>query len=170
MRVASDGYDARRSVIMPALPLLTAGLSRATGLPVPVAGLILCNLAGALCLVLLALYARHFLPLARARQSVWMLALLPSSFYLNCFYTEPLFMAGGLACALAALRGRLTQAGGFAALVALTRNLGLGILALILDAIRRARRGAVSKDFALLDRSLASPGLALGRAGPFYEV
>lgn len=133
-RLSAEGYTLRTSVILPALPLTVSGLAVLTGLPVWAVGLAVCNLAGVLSFVLIARLALHFFESVRARQVVWSLALFPTSFYLNCFYTEPLFLALTLGCTLCCLSGRLWGASLLAAAAAVTRNLGIGLELVVLAA------------------------------------
>lgn len=159
-RLSAEGYTLRSSVILPALPLTVSGLAGLTGLPVWWVGLAVCNLAGTLSFLLLACLALHFFDAARARQVLWSLALFPTSFYLNCFYTEPLFLVLTLGCILCCLTERFIEAGLLAAAATLTRNLGIGLeLVLLASILPRLKQNPQSLSLWLV---LACTPLALG--------
>lgn len=140
-RMSAEGYALRTSVMMPVLPVTAGVLAGWTGLPVWVPGLIVCNLAGGVGFLLMARLALRFFETGQARQVVWSLALFPTSFYLHCFYTEPLFLALTLGCILSGMADRPLPAGLLAAAAALTRNLGIGLelflLALFLPPLKQ---------------------------------
>ncbi|MEJ1929087.1 hypothetical protein WDZ92_02275 [Nostoc sp. NIES-2111] len=172
-RMSAEGYTLRTSVILPALPLTISGLAGLTGIPVWVVGLAACNLAGALSFVLMARLALHFFEPVRARRVVWSLALFPTSFYLNSFYTEPFFMAVMLGCILCCLSDRFVEAGLLAAAATLTRNLGIGLeLVLLAATLPRLQQNPLSirLGFALICAPLALGAFCLFQQARFGDA
>ena len=172
-RMSAEGYTLRTSVILPALPLKISGLAGLTGLPVWVVGLAVCNLTGALSFVLMARLALHFFEPVRAQRVVWSLALFPTSFYLNCFYTEPLFMALALGCILFCLTDRFIKAGLLAAAATLTRNLGIGLeLVLLAATLPRLQQNprSLRLGFALICAPLALGAFCLFQQARFGDA
>lgn len=172
-RMSAEGYTLRTSVILPALPLTVSGLAGLTGLPVWVVGLAVCNLAGALSFLLMGRLALHVFEPVRARRVVWSLALFPTSFYLNCFYTEPFFLALVLGCILCCLTERLIEAGLLAVAATLTRNLGIGLeLVLLAAALPRLQQNPLSLrlGFALVCAPMALGAFCLFQHARFGDA
>lgn len=92
-------------------------------------GVVVSNLLLRGALVMLReLVATSFLDRAAARRTVLYLLVFPTSFFLSCFYTESAFLFLSVAVFYAASRQAWLRAGIVAALVTLTRPLGVAIV------------------------------------------
>lgn len=122
--VAAHGYSEKSVVFFPALVFLirlVAGL----GFDHAVAGLLVCNLFAVLSFAAMAAAFRQDFPAPQADRALLAYAVMPTSVFLNSVYTEPLFITFALLSVYFARRHRWWPAGVFAALAALTRNLGV---------------------------------------------
>lgn len=114
-------------VFFPAFPLLSAGLARLTGLPMFAAMVLLSNTCFLAALVLIRRFARAEFDQRTADISVALICVVPGSYVFSSAYTESLFLLGLVACLLQLKAGRWMAAGAAAALVVLTRNVGMGL-------------------------------------------
>lgn len=122
--IAVQGYDERSVVFFPALVLLIRGLA-VLGFDYATAGLVGCNVFAFVSFVAMyAAFAVDFSP-RLATRALFVYAVMPTSFFLNSIYTEPLFISFALACVFFARQTRWWPAGVCAALATLTRNLGV---------------------------------------------
>ncbi len=128
--IAVQGYDEKSVVFFPVLVVLIRAVS-GLGLSHAVAGLLVCNLfAGLSFAVMQAAFRRDF-PAPLADRALLVYAVMPTSFFLNSVYTEPLFLTFSLMCVYYARRRIWWPAGSCAALAALTRNLGVCLFFLV---------------------------------------
>jgi Predicted integral membrane protein len=111
-------------VFFPALVLLIRCLA-GLGVDYAIAGLIICNAFAFLSFVAMYAAFRHDFSPQIADRALLAYAVMPTSFFLNSVYTEPLFICFALACLYFARQNHWWPAGVFAALAALTRNLGI---------------------------------------------
>jgi hypothetical protein len=180
--LATAGYDAHPQadgsanwVFFPAYPGLSALLARLTHLPVFLAMLVVSNLSFCGALFLIHRETRAAFDRRAADAVVVLFCAVPGSYIFSSAYTESLFLLAVAACLSLARQRRWLAAGGCAALAALTRNLGVGLvlpLAMMgLPALwrtarlARGRRAAAPGETAESVRilvALALPILALG--------
>ncbi|WP_371380670.1 mannosyltransferase family protein [Sporomusa aerivorans] len=128
--IAEYGYDSQSIVFFPAIILLIKGLA-GLGISYVTAGFILCNV---FTMISYCLMAKTFLLDFSARETRLALlayAVMPTAFFLNSVYTEPVFIVFSLACLYCIRSGSWWSAGWFAALAAMTRSLGI-LLAVVL--------------------------------------
>ena len=125
--LAAYGYTKENSVQFPLMPFLVRLVAEVTWLPIPTVGVLLANVFGLASILLVARLASEMFTPKQASRAVWIYALFPTSLYLNCFYTEALFICCSVACMLAAKNKTYLWAGVWALLAALTRNLGIGL-------------------------------------------
>jgi hypothetical protein len=125
----APGADGQANwAFFPAMPALAAGLVRLTGLTPLQAMLAISNLGFFVALILTHRLARAEFDRKTADLCVVLLCVAPGSYIFSSAYTEGLFMAC-VTGALLLLRGRRwLLAGLVAAVAALTRNLGVGLL------------------------------------------
>lgn len=122
--IAEHGYNIQNIVFFPFTSLLIKAVA-GIGLGYVTAGFVVCNL---FTLISYFVMAKLFLLDFTARETQRALlayATLPTSFFLNSVYTEPVFIVCSLACLYCLRTNRWWRAGLFAALAALTRNLGV---------------------------------------------
>jgi Gpi18-like mannosyltransferase len=122
--VAAAGYTEQSIVFFPLIIILirTANL---LGLSFTVAGFIVCNLFAGLTFWLLYITLRLDYSPRLAQRAVLLYGLMPTAFFINSIYTEPIFITFALACVYCTRSRHTWLAGIFAALAALTRNLGI---------------------------------------------
>ena len=158
--IAAQGYDEKSVVFFPMLIVLiraAAGL----GLSHSIAGLLVCNLFAILSFgVMHAAFRRDFSG-RTADRALLAYAVMPTSFFLNSVYTEPLFLTFSLACVYFARQGEWWPAGICAALAALTRNLGVCLFFLVGYELYLSRKADGRPAWALLAPFLA-PATLLG--------
>ncbi len=122
--IAAQGYDEKSVVFFPMLVFFIRALN-GLGLSHAVSGLLVCNLFAFLSFAVMhAAFHRDFPP-RTADRALLAYAVMPTSFFLNSVYTEPLFLTFTLACVYYARRQLWLPAGICAALAALTRNIGV---------------------------------------------
>ena len=138
---AQYGYDKQNIVFFPVLIVLLR-LCGELGLHVGVCGFVLCNLFAFASFHYLYLVFRQDFCERIARRAVWMYAVMPTSFFLNTIYTEPLFLAFSLAALYYLRKNQWRTAGFAAALAAVTRNIGIFlIVAMLYEVIMRRNHG-----------------------------
>jgi hypothetical protein len=125
VRIASLGYDLKRTAFFPLYPELMRFVSQALGMGSLAAGVLISHLAFVGLLVAFYALARLDLDERNARRIVWMLALYPTAFFFSAAYTEALFMLCSVLALYAMRTRRWALASGCSALAALTRNMGV---------------------------------------------
>lgn len=139
--IAAQGYDGKSVVFFPVLVVLIRAVA-GLGLNHAVAGLLVCNLFAILSFGMMhAAFHRDF-PARTADRALLAYAVMPTSFFLNSVYTEPLFLTFSLACVYYARQGEWWPAGIFAALATLTRNLGVCLFFFVAYELYLNRKGA----------------------------
>ncbi len=125
----APGLDGQANwAFFPAFPGLAVTIAHLTGLTIFQAMLVVSNLAFLTALILIHRLARDEFDDRTAGLAVVLLCVAPGSHVFSAAYTEALFLAG-VAGSLVLMRNRLwLAAGAMAALAALTRNLGIGLL------------------------------------------
>ena len=125
--IAIHGYSSanKNSVWVPLYPILIRGLTWFTHLNPLLAALIISSLA-----TWGLFYAVHRLVSVQwngdtADRTLLVAAVFPASFFLVAGYTESLFLLFVVTCFICLRQNHWLQAGGLAALAALTRNLGI---------------------------------------------
>ena len=125
---AMHGYDERSIVFFPVIIMLLRLLTL-LGIDMAVGGVLVCNVFGLFSFVLLYLIVKKEFSDAVARRSLYALALMPTSFYLNMIYTEPLFLTFALGTFYFLRQKKWWVAAFMAAMATLTRNLGIFLVA-----------------------------------------
>ena len=128
--IAEHGYSVQNIVFFPVTILLIKAAA-GSGVGYVPAGFVVCNL---FTLISYYVMAKTFLldfSAKETQQALLAYATLPTSFFLNSIYTEPVFIVWSLACLYCLRTNKWWLAGFFAALAALTRNLGV-LLAVVL--------------------------------------
>lgn len=129
--IADYGYNGQAIVFFPAIVILTKFLTLFLDVNSAAAGFIVCNLFALLSFWAMAAVFHIDMPEHKTRQALLAYAVMPTSFFLNSVYTEPLFITFSLVCVYFARQKKWHLAGIGAALATLTRNIGI-ILALFL--------------------------------------
>ena len=131
LRIAEEGYaDSPSSTpaFFPLYPGLIALLGRLLGGHYVVAGVALSLGACAVAFALLYRLALPRLGADGARRAVLLLAVFPTSLFLQAVYSESLYLALALGSFLLAERGRFLGAGAAAGVAMLTRPVGIALL------------------------------------------
>jgi hypothetical protein len=135
MSLASHGYMSQPGpdgqvnwVFFPAFPGISAALAHLTGLPLFAAMLALANLSFLAALFLVHRFGEDVFDRPTADVAVALICAAPGSYVFSSGYTESLFLLALSACLVLLHARRWLAAGAFAALAALTRNLGIGLL------------------------------------------
>jgi hypothetical protein len=125
--VAEEGYTAQSIVFFPMIIILIKGLA-AFGISYAKAGLLVCNIFAAFSFW--ALYRLFTLDNSRnvAFRAILVYGLMPTSFFLNSIYTEPIFITFAAGCLYCGRKGCWWLSGFFAALATLTRNIGIMLM------------------------------------------
>ncbi len=129
--IAEHGYDNQSIVFFPVTILLIKGLA-GLGIGYVTAGFVLCNLFTLLSYYLMAKIFLLDFSEAEAKRALLAYATIPTSFFLNSVYTEPIFISFSLACFYCVRTKSWWYAGLYAALATLTRNLGILLIAVML--------------------------------------
>jgi len=129
--IAGHGYDAQSIVFFPAIIIFIKILSY-FGLHVAVAGLVFCNLFAFLSFWMMYLTFQLDFSEKEVKYALLSYAVMPTSFFLNSIYTEPIFITSALACVYYARVGKWWCAGLAGALATLTRNLGIFLVLFLL--------------------------------------
>jgi len=161
--IAGHGYTAQSIVFFPAIIVFIKALSYC-GLDVAVAGLIICNLFAFLSFWFMDLTFQLDFPEKEVRYALLSYAVMPTSFFLNSIYTEPIFIASSLACVYCARVGKWWYAGMAGALATLTRNLGIFLFLFLLYEFIESypRLGKIRKD--LVTAKSSDEGRSLSRS------
>ncbi len=122
--VAEAGYTSQSIVFFPVIVIFIKFLVY-FGVSYAKAGLLVCNLFAFLSFW--ALYMLFILDDTgrRAFKAILFYGLMPTSFFLNSVYTEPLFITFAAVCLYFGRKGYWWLSGIFAALATLTRNIGI---------------------------------------------
>jgi hypothetical protein len=139
--IATNGYDTDAATAFFPLYPLVLRVGAETGVGVAMIGVAISSLATLAALYFVFALGQAWYGERAALAAIVTLAFFPTAFYLNAVYTDPLFLAltAGALWALY-VRRRLLLAGAFAALAALTRNIGgLLVLALAYEWVRNRR-------------------------------
>lgn len=124
--IAQHGYDKQNIVFFPFLVLLLRTCSE-LGLNITLSGFILCNVFAFLSFVFLYLVVRQDFSEELAQRALAVYAVMPTSFFLNTIYTEPIFLTFSLASLYYLRQDQWWTAGILAALATVTRNIGIVI-------------------------------------------
>jgi hypothetical protein len=122
--IAFQGYDEHSVVFFPVLVVLIRSVA-GLGLSYAASGLLVCNLFAFLSFVAMQAAFRRDFSAEVANRALFAYAVMPTSFFLNSVYTEPLFLTFALTCVYFSRRGNWWPAGACAALAALTRSVGV---------------------------------------------
>jgi Gpi18-like mannosyltransferase len=129
--VAETGYTTQTIVFFPVIIALIR-LVAATGVDYAWAGLIVCNLF--VFLSFNRFYALFRLDYSeeQTRNALLAYAVMPTSFFMNSVYTEPIFLTLAAQCIYLARKHQWWSSGLFAALATLTRNIGIALFFIML--------------------------------------
>jgi Mannosyltransferase (PIG-V) len=144
LAIAEHGYGGAKGspAFYPLYPWLVGVVGRIFDDHFVLAGVAVSFAASLASFVLLQRLTLDKLGPERASLAVVYLAVFPMSLFLQAVYAESLFLCLGLACFLAAERGRWLPAGLAAGLACLTRPAGIALLpAVVLLAWRSPQRG-----------------------------
>lgn len=122
--IAEHGYDIRTVVFFPVIIALIK-LSSYTGLSYSDAGFFVCNTFALVSFYVMYALIRLDFSEQHTLRALLAYSVMPTSFFLNSIYTEPIFISLSITCIYFSRRGWWWPAGIFAALSALTRNLGI---------------------------------------------
>jgi hypothetical protein len=123
--IAKVGYAQNVGTVFFPLYPLTVAIVAETGLPPAIAGVLLsCGFAIVALYLLHRLVELDFGPLM-ARNTVWIVAWLPTAIFLSAVYSEALFLMLSVGSFYSGRRGRWWLAGLLGALAAAARNTGL---------------------------------------------
>lgn len=128
---AQQGYDSQSIVFFPVIILLLRGAWQ-LGINVGLAGFIICNLFAVASFIMLYLVLRREFSGKVVQRALYAYAVMPTSFFLNSIYTESIFLTMSLTCIYFTKQKKWWLAGIFAALAALTRNLGIFLMLFML--------------------------------------
>jgi hypothetical protein len=128
---AQQGYDSQSIVFFPVIILLLRGTGQ-LGIHVGLGGFIICNLFAVASFVMLYLVLRRDFSDKVVQRALYAYAVMPTSFFLNSIYTESIFLTLSLTCIYFTRQKKWWLAGIFAALAALTRNLGIFLMLFML--------------------------------------
>lgn len=128
---AQQGYDSQSIVFFPVIILLLRGAGQ-LGIHVGLGGFIICNLFAVASFVMLYLVLRRDFSDKVVQRALYAYAVMPTSFFLNSIYTESIFLTLSLTCIYFTRQKKWWLAGIFAALAALTRNLGIFLMLFML--------------------------------------
>lgn len=129
--IADQGYSQKSIVFFPVLVIFIKLLS-SIDFPAASAGLILCNLFAFLSFWMMDITFSFHYSKKIVRYSLLSYAVMPTSFFLNSIYTEPLFITFSLASVYFASLDKWWYAGISSAFATLTRNLGIFLFLFLL--------------------------------------
>lgn len=158
--IAGHGYSAQSIVFFPAVILFMKILSY-WGFSFPIAGLLICNMFAFLSFWMMYLTFRLDFPEKKTRYALIAYAVMPTSFFLNSIYTEPIFITASLACIYYARIGKWWYAGMAGALAAITRNLGILLFLFLLYEFIKAYPQLRKKKYTVLSIFLPPAALSL---------
>ena len=167
LRIATDGYRLNdgSAAFFPGFPLAIRGLSPLLGNHPLAAGLVISNLAFLGALACVHAFTRAERGDAAARATVLALCWFPTSHFFLMPYSESLFLLGAAGCLLAASRGRWGLAAFAGAVAALTRSVGLALVAALLVEAAVAARGGWRRALGPLAAAAATAAGFLGYLG-----
>ncbi|MDF2874770.1 MAG: hypothetical protein K0R22_1453 [Sporomusa sp.] len=157
--IAEHGYDIQSIVFFPVTILLIKALA-GSGLGYVLVGFVVCNL---FTLISYYVMAKTFLldfSEQETQRALLAYATLPTSFFLNSVYTEPVFIVFSVACIYCVRTKNWWCAGIFAALATLTRNLGILLTVVLLYEF--AKRYFVERKLKVSVLTAFFPIMALG--------
>jgi hypothetical protein len=128
--IAEHGYDRQSIVFFPVTIVLIKAIA-ASGLSYVTAGFVLCNLFTLISYYVMTKTLLLDFSQTETKRALLAYATLPTSFFLNSVYTEPVFIVFALSCIYCLRTNSWWYAGIFAALAALTRNLGVLLTAVL---------------------------------------
>jgi hypothetical protein len=120
----------------PLLPGAMRGVHLVSGLPIPIAGIVLNHVAFFVALVGVQRIARRHVPPGAATLAVWVAALAPFAFMFSMIYPSALFLAASVWAFLLVEEDRDTMAGAAAAVAALTRPDGIIVAVVLFFVVR----------------------------------
>lgn len=166
---AQQGYDSQSIVFFPVIILLLRGAWQ-FGINVGLGGFIICNLFAVASFVMLYLVLRRDFSDRVVQRALYAYAVMPTSFFLNSIYTESIFLTFSLTCIYFTRQKKWWLAGIFAALAALTRNLGIFLMLFMLYEYIAVYWQQRRPDFSLLAFSLPPLGLLLFMSYNLWRV
>lgn len=159
--IAQNGYDSLSIVFFPMLILLIKLTAPCFHLDYALAGFVVCNVFSFFCFYLMYTLFQLDFSSAVATRALTAFAVMPTSIYLNSVYTEPVFLTFALACVYYTRTGKWWRAGLFGALAALTRNIGVFLVCLMLFEFWEQSKKEVSRPARHAIWALTLPPLAL---------
>jgi hypothetical protein len=185
LTIANDGYDLSRRVggpianqanwaFFPAYPLLCRAIANLLGAPVFAVMVLVSNLFFLAALGLVWRITAAEFGDAAARAAVLLLCFMPGSYVFSSAYPEAMFLLLMAATLVLVRRQRWLLAGGTAAIAAVTRNVGIGLLLYIVCALysERARLALHVRAMATrpAEAALELAPIALGLALPILAL
>jgi hypothetical protein len=172
-KISVTGYsELWTAAFPPLLPLLERMVSASTGLEPQVAGAVIANVAALVLFGLLRVLVEREFGTEVAQRALIYLAVFPTAFFLVAPYSESLFLLFSVAAFLALRQGHWVAAGALAALAALTRQIGILLLAPVLvEYVRRLRQYRQSGAFPPAReglRMVVGAALPIAALGGFY--
>jgi hypothetical protein len=132
VQIATNGYvHPAQAAFYPLYALVERLIATPTGLEPAVAGVLIANVAALVAFALLRALAERELGRESARRALVYLLVFPTAFFLAAAYSESLFLLLSLAAFLALRSHRWPLAGALIALAALTRPVGILLLAAV---------------------------------------
>lgn len=130
--VAQQGYNEMSIVFFPMLIYLMKGFAPFFHYDYGVTGFVICNVFSFFSFIMM--YKLFQLDFSKeiSYRALLAYAVMPTSFFLNSVYTEPLFLSFTLTGVYYARQGRWWQGGLFMSMACLTRNLGIFLMLLLL--------------------------------------
>lgn len=148
--IVDYGYTTQSIVFFPVI-IIFIKLLTFININTAAAGLIICNLFAFLSFWAMGAAFRLDMPESTTMKALLAYGVMPTAFFLNSIYTEPLFISFSLACIYFARQQKWWLAAAFAALATLTRNIGIILLLfLIVELYQNSSTTPRSKLFLLL--------------------
>ncbi|MGI6092138.1 MAG: hypothetical protein GX348_06390 [Veillonellaceae bacterium] len=152
--IVDYGYDKQSIVFFPALVIFIKLLTL-LNISTPLAGLIVCNIFSLLSFWAMGAVLRLDFSEKKTFLALLAYSIMPTSFFLNSIYTEPLFITFALTCVYFARQKKWWLSGIFAALATLTRNIGIVLVIFLYIELRnsnsrRSKLPLILPPFALL--------------------
>lgn len=123
--IAQQGYDIQSIVFFPVIMFFIRYMAPLLDYNYGLTGFVICNVFSFASFMMLYQVVRLDYSEDTAYRALIAYSVFPTSFYLNSIYTEPIFLTFALACVYFCRTGNWLCAGLFAALAALTRNIGI---------------------------------------------
>lgn len=130
--VAQEGYNEISIVFFPMLLFLIERAAPLFNYDYGLAGFIICNAFSLASFILMYLVFQLDFSKTVSDRALLAYSVMPTSLYLNSIYTEPVFITFSLACIYCVRQRHWWSAGLFAAMTALTRNIGVFLMLLML--------------------------------------